>query len=206
MIEWSALERTLKIISFPPSCYGRGTSPTRPGCSELCPTWHWTLPGIHNFTEQHEWRKILSESSFILSLSPYFFWRAQYIALPEWPIMVPHALSACFNLMKKVSPWAAPSITSSWKLYILYILHEKRGINNSLVHLLKYLFSNSFYHLFFLDIAVSDKNICPKLSTFANNTEIYIIIKYCFLWWRVLKLKAAHTFSAAISVHTLYTN
>lgn len=162
--------------------------------------------GIHKFFGQREWRKILPEPSLILSLSPDFFRRAQCVALPEWPIGVSHVLSVCFNLMKKVPHWAVPSITSSWKLYILYILQEEQRINNSLVRLLKYLFSNAFYHLFFLDMEVSDENICPALRTFANNSEIYIIITYSFLWWRILKLQAAYTFSAAISVHIDLTN
>lgn len=174
-------------------------SSVHPGL-EPCQIW-----GIHNFSGRHEWRKILSEPSLILSLSPCFFWGTQCVVLPEWPI-VAHTLSVCFSLMKKVSHWAVPSITSSWKLYILCILHEKQRINNSLVRLLKYLLSNSFHHLFFLDMAVSDENICPALRTSANNIEIHITIKYCFLWWRFLKLRAAHTFSAAISVHTEVTN
>lgn len=96
-----------------------------------------------------------TEGKYCLSLppapfSPYFFWRAQCIALPEQPLVASRALRVCFNLMKKVSHRAAPSITSSWKLYIVYIPREKHRINNSLVHLLKYLFSKFFLPPLFL--------------------------------------------------------
>lgn len=116
--------------------------------------------GSHNFCEQPEWRKILPEPSLILSLSPYFFWTPQCVVLPEWPIVVPHALSVCLNLRKKISHWGAPTITSSWKSYVHYILHKRQRINNSLVDFLKI-----FIHKFFL----------PSLF-FRYNSE----------WWKYL--------------------
>ena len=45
IIQWFGLEGTLKLIWFQTPLPWAGTSPTRPGCSELHPTWPWALPG-----------------------------------------------------------------------------------------------------------------------------------------------------------------